>query len=212
MTPNDADSTRNTEVAHPQTQALARMVHAAWRDGMLAQGREVPTKRLRWESLSKQDQALDCCIAEQMALVLATQNLPFLPASYTMPTFSEGELRLFAQAGQARGQSLARVDQQSGVLMLGLGYGMAQLLATAQAQAEELTRLQGVEVAARKLLGVHDEFNQFDVQDALASADPEGLTPYSHDDDRAEAGERLDIAERDLRSALAQPAEAGDQA
>ena len=78
-------------------------------------------------------------------------------------------------------------------------------------QAAELERLGNLRTAVSKLLSIHDEFAQFDAQDELAGADPDGETPYSSDDDRVEVGERLDVAERDLRAALAS-AEAGDQA
>lgn len=45
---------------------LARVVHKAWRDGMLDQGREVAEARLEWETLSDEDKALDHYIAEQI--------------------------------------------------------------------------------------------------------------------------------------------------
>lgn len=38
-------------------------IHAAWRDGMLAQGRPVPTERMSWETLSEPDKQLDDLIA-----------------------------------------------------------------------------------------------------------------------------------------------------
>lgn len=50
---------------------LAREVHAAWRDGMLRQRREVAPNRLDWATLSEEDQELDAYIARRMsALVL----------------------------------------------------------------------------------------------------------------------------------------------
>lgn len=116
---------------------LARVVHAAWRDGMLAQGREVAPNRMKWETLSEEDQALDICIAENVALALATEDLPFLPVSITTsPTgWTRDQLALFAKIAQGRGQSLWRADQKSGQIMLILGYGVAQLLAETEGPA-----------------------------------------------------------------------------
>lgn len=116
---------------------LARVVHAAWRDGMLAQGREVAPNRMKWETLSEEDQALDICIAENVALALATEDLPSLPVSITTsPTgWTRDQLALFAKIAQGRGQSLWRADQKSGQIMLILGYGVAQLLAETEGPA-----------------------------------------------------------------------------
>jgi len=109
--------------------ALAKVVHRSWRDGMLQQGRKVAPERMAWDKLSAADQALDTCIAEMVVLELATHDLPFLPDTYTMARFDRDELAVIAKAAQARGQSLASVDMKSGMLMLSLGYGLAQLLA-----------------------------------------------------------------------------------
>jgi hypothetical protein len=49
---------------------LAREVHAAWRDGMIAQGREVAPERMEWETLSDHDRDLDRYIGERMASLL----------------------------------------------------------------------------------------------------------------------------------------------
>lgn len=51
-------------------EALAREVHAAWRDGMLAQGRDVAPHRMTWETLSPEDHALDAYIADRVAAAL----------------------------------------------------------------------------------------------------------------------------------------------
>ena len=77
----------------------------------------------------------------------------------------------------------------------------------AQLQQEQQAR-EKLETAAQKLFSIHDEFAQFDAQDRLAEVDATGETPYSYDDDRVQAGERLDIAERELRDSLARPAQA----
>lgn len=45
---------------------LAREVHAAWRDGMLQQGREVAHERMTWETLTLEDQMLDASIAGRL--------------------------------------------------------------------------------------------------------------------------------------------------
>jgi len=50
---------------------LGREVHAAWRDGMLQQGREVTAERMAWETLSEQDHALDRYIGERLARLIA---------------------------------------------------------------------------------------------------------------------------------------------
>jgi len=49
---------------------LAQEVHAAWRDGMLEQGREVAAERMDWETLSEQDKALDRYIGQRLAKLL----------------------------------------------------------------------------------------------------------------------------------------------
>jgi len=119
----------------PTSHALAKVVHRSWRDGMLQQKRHVAPERMKWEKLSPEDQALDRCIAEQVVLELATHNLPFLPDTYKMAQFDREELAVIAKAAQARSQSLASIDQASGLLMLALGYGLAQLLADTETVA-----------------------------------------------------------------------------
>jgi hypothetical protein len=49
---------------------LAQEVHAAWRDAMLEQGRQVPPERMHWDSLSALDKALDHFIAERLASLM----------------------------------------------------------------------------------------------------------------------------------------------
>jgi hypothetical protein len=49
---------------------LGREVWAAWRDGMLEQGREVAPERMDWDTLSEQDRALDRYIGERIAKLL----------------------------------------------------------------------------------------------------------------------------------------------
>ncbi len=41
-------------------------VHAAWRDGMLSQGRDVPKARMHWGTLTDEDRALDDYIAARL--------------------------------------------------------------------------------------------------------------------------------------------------
>jgi hypothetical protein len=43
-----------------------RVVHQAWRDAMLAQGRPVAPERLRWDTLSPADHELDGAIAYEV--------------------------------------------------------------------------------------------------------------------------------------------------
>jgi len=45
---------------------LAREVHAAWRDGMRLQCREVAPERMQWDTLSTEDHALDAYIADRV--------------------------------------------------------------------------------------------------------------------------------------------------
>lgn len=52
------------------TTRIAQEVHAAWRDGMIQQGREVAPQRMEWDTLSEQDQALDKYIAERVAAIM----------------------------------------------------------------------------------------------------------------------------------------------
>jgi len=59
------------EAAAPLT---GRDVHAAWRDGMLAQGREVAPERMRWETLSEQDRELDDGIAAALHAVTGPEE------------------------------------------------------------------------------------------------------------------------------------------
>jgi len=62
--------------ATPPAPALSgRAVHAAWRDGMLAQGREVAPERMAWETLPLIDRHLDEGIA---AILAATPPAPAL--------------------------------------------------------------------------------------------------------------------------------------
>lgn len=49
---------------------LAREVHAAWRDGMLSQRREVARGRREWGTLSAEDRALDAAIALRVLAVV----------------------------------------------------------------------------------------------------------------------------------------------
>jgi hypothetical protein len=49
---------------------LAQEVHAAWRDGMLEQGRAVVPERMSWDTLSEQDKALDKYIGNRLARLL----------------------------------------------------------------------------------------------------------------------------------------------
>jgi hypothetical protein len=52
----------------PETPTLdGRSVHAAWRDGMLRQGREVAPERMAWETLTQQDRELDDWIAARLS-------------------------------------------------------------------------------------------------------------------------------------------------
>ena len=53
------------------TTRLAQEVHAAWRDGMLAQARTVAPERMTWDTLSDEDQRLDRYIAARLAGLLA---------------------------------------------------------------------------------------------------------------------------------------------
>jgi hypothetical protein len=53
------------------TTRLAQEVHAAWRDGMLDQGRQVAPERMMWDTLSEQDKALDKYIGARLAKLLA---------------------------------------------------------------------------------------------------------------------------------------------
>lgn len=50
-----------------EIEALAREVHAAWRDGMLAQERPVSQQRMTWETLDERDRLLDREIAIRLA-------------------------------------------------------------------------------------------------------------------------------------------------
>ena len=52
------------------TTRLAQEVHAAWRDGMLAQGRPVSPERMEWDTLSDDDQALDRYIGRRLATLI----------------------------------------------------------------------------------------------------------------------------------------------
>ena len=52
------------------TTRLAQEVHAAWRDGMLSQGREVAAERMQWETLTEEDKKLDRYIAERVAKIV----------------------------------------------------------------------------------------------------------------------------------------------
>jgi len=49
---------------------LGREVHAAWRDKMLAQGREVAPARLDWDTLEQEDRELDRYIGERLARLI----------------------------------------------------------------------------------------------------------------------------------------------
>lgn len=49
---------------------LAKEVHAAWRDGMLNQGREVAPERMEWDTLSDADKRLDRYIGERLAKLI----------------------------------------------------------------------------------------------------------------------------------------------
>ena len=49
---------------------LAQEVHAAWRDGMLEQGRVVALDRMSWDTLSTQDKELDKYIGDRLAKLL----------------------------------------------------------------------------------------------------------------------------------------------
>jgi len=42
---------------------IGRDIHAAWRDGMIAQGRSVAKERMTWDTLTEQDRELDNGIA-----------------------------------------------------------------------------------------------------------------------------------------------------
>lgn len=46
---------------------IGREVWESWRDGMLAQGRAVPTERMAWETLSEADRELDRWIGWRVA-------------------------------------------------------------------------------------------------------------------------------------------------
>lgn len=77
---------------------LAQEVHAAWRDGMIDQGREVSAERMTWETLSEQDKALDKYIGGRLARLF--QALPVVacscPAgSYNPPNVHEPECALW---------------------------------------------------------------------------------------------------------------------
>ena len=44
----------------------ARVIHSAWRDAMIGQGREVAEERLEWDTLPEQDRELDKQIAKKL--------------------------------------------------------------------------------------------------------------------------------------------------
>jgi hypothetical protein len=89
------------EGAVRELDVLAREVHAAWRDGMLAQGREVAAHRMTWETLSADDHALDAYIAERVARA----------------TISALEAR--CQAAEARAVALEEAIKRASARMLG---------------------------------------------------------------------------------------------
>jgi hypothetical protein len=53
------------------SERLAQEVHAAWRDGMLTQEREVSPERMSWDTLSDEDKALDKYIGGRLAKLIA---------------------------------------------------------------------------------------------------------------------------------------------
>jgi hypothetical protein len=69
---------------------LAQEVHAAWRDGMQIQGREVAAERMEWDTLSEQDKELDKYIGSRLANLLveafgATPGVQRLPDADASP-------------------------------------------------------------------------------------------------------------------------------
>lgn len=54
------------------TELSGEAVHAAWRDGMIAQGRSVEPERMVWSSLSEQDKQLDDLIALRLHILTGT--------------------------------------------------------------------------------------------------------------------------------------------
>lgn len=67
MTRNDALVSKNDQLQERARVLVAQEVHAAWRDGMLRQGREVAPHRMTWDTLSSEDHELDAYIAERVA-------------------------------------------------------------------------------------------------------------------------------------------------
>jgi hypothetical protein len=57
MTPNGANLRALAEPGYT--------IWRAWRDGMLAQGREVAAERMAWETLPERDKALDAAIERE---------------------------------------------------------------------------------------------------------------------------------------------------
>lgn len=84
---------------------LARMVHRAWRDGMLEQGREVAPHRMAWESLGFQDQSLDVFIGREVARE-AFRLLTSLTHS-EQPDLARENARLVAECAGLRAQAEA---------------------------------------------------------------------------------------------------------
>ena len=54
--------------------AIAKEVHAAWRDGMLNQGRPVATDRMRWNTLHRLDHELDLYIAQRLEKFIVAER------------------------------------------------------------------------------------------------------------------------------------------
>ncbi|MVN86882.1 hypothetical protein GO986_08905 [Deinococcus sp. HMF7620] len=72
----------------PESQEeLGRAVHAAWRDGMLAQGRNVPPHRLTWRALGDADRLLD----RHIGLEVAKTTFVLLAKEDAQPTPGAGE-------------------------------------------------------------------------------------------------------------------------
>ena len=71
--------TASDPASRATAEALGIEVHAAWRDGMLRQGRAVAPERMTWETLSEQDRELDRELGARLALRLLAQQ-PAAPA------------------------------------------------------------------------------------------------------------------------------------
>ncbi len=85
-------------------------IHAAWRDGMLAQGRPVPEERMSWETLSEPDKQLDDLIA----------------------------LRLYVQGASSAGDSGMTVDPASFIKMTRVYYENIAKIRVLEAKLQDI--------------------------------------------------------------------------